>query len=243
MHRQHSALRIFTIIAAGIVLLGLSVGCSTTAPVQGNIVTGNRPLPAPSGFLGDYSQLTPRATDRMALLYINANAKWNTYTKIIVEPVQFWDAANTTVPASDEQMLASYLYNALRENLQKDFTLVDQPGPGVMKLDAAIIDASASAPVLRSVSVVIPQARLLNLVQSLGTGSYAFVGSAQVEAQITDSLTGTRLAAAVDKRQGGMALRTATQNRWGDAKNILDFWAQRTAQRLIELRTQGKISD
>jgi hypothetical protein len=140
-------------------------------------------------------------------------------------------------------MLASYLYNALRENLQKDFTLVDQPGPGVMKLDAAIIDASASAPVLRSVSVVIPQARLLNLVQSLGTGSYAFVGSAQVEAQITDSLTGTRLAAAVDKRQGGMALRTATQNRWGDAKNILDFWAQRTAQRLIELRTQGKISD
>jgi hypothetical protein len=243
MQRQHSALGIFSVIAAGIVLLFFTVGCSTTAPPRANIVTGNRPLPVQSGFLGDYSQLTPRAADRMALLYINPNVNWNTYTKIILEPVQFWDSANTTVPASDQRMLASYLYSALRESLQNDFTLVDQPGPGVLKLEAAIIDASASTPVLRSVSVILPQAFLLNRVQSLGTGSYAFVGSAQVEGQITDSMTGTRLAAAVDQRQGGMSIRTATQGSWGDAKNILDFWAQRTAQRLIELRTQGKTSE
>jgi len=72
-----------------------------------------------------------------------------------------------------------------------------------MRIQIALTDATSATPGLRSVSVVVPQARVLNLVQSMGTGSYAFVGSAQAEAQITDSVTGERLAASVDKREGG----------------------------------------
>ena len=243
MKQQCSAVSIFTVLATVLILISLTAGCATTAPPQSNIVTGERPVPAQSGFLGDYSQLKPGGKDQAALVYINPDAKWNTYTKIIVEPVQFWDSANSEVPVGDQQMLATYFYNTLRDYLQTGFLLVDQPGPGVLKLQAAITNATGSVPVLRTVSVIVPQARVLNTAQSLATGSYAFAGSAQAEGQITDSVTGIRLAAGVDLRQGGMSLKAAGQAKWADAQNVLDFWAQRIAQRLVELRTQGKLAD
>jgi Protein of unknown function (DUF3313) len=62
------------------------------------------------------------------------------------------------------------------------------------------MDATTAVPGLRSVSVVVPQARILNPAQCLATDSYAFVGSAEAEMKVTDSLSGELLAEAVDKR-------------------------------------------
>ncbi len=87
-------------------------------------------------------------------------------------------------------MLTAYFYNQLKEQLQKNFTLVDQGGPGVLQLQVALVSASAAIPGLRTVSVVIPQARILTAGASLATGSYAFAGSCQAEMKVTDSATG-----------------------------------------------------
>ncbi len=54
-----------------------------------------------------------------------------------------------------------------------------------MKLAVALTDASAAVPGLRTISIVVPQARTLNLIQSVATGSYAFVGSAEGDAKLT----------------------------------------------------------
>ncbi len=75
-----------------------------------------------------------------------------------------------------------------------------------MRLQVALTDATAATPVLRTVTVIVPQARTLNMVQSLGTGSYLFVGHATAEGQVIDSVNGQRLAAFVDEREGGVAL-------------------------------------
>ncbi len=248
MMRNHvSVLRSLTVVAACLCLICVAAGCaSTTSQPQANVIDrskGEKPSVTKSGFLGDYSQLKPGEKDRAALVYVKPGVNWSSYNSIIVEPVQFWGGSGDAASASDHQMLASYFYNALRENLQKSLSLTDKPGPGVMKLQVAISDASASTPILRSVSVIVPQARVLNSVQSLATGSYAFVGSAQAEGQIVDSVTGERLAAAVDKREGGMGIAAAAQWKWGDAQNILDFWAQKLPQRIVELQKSGKTSD
>jgi hypothetical protein len=103
-------------------------------------------------------------------------------------------------------------------------------------LHVAIVNASTATPVLRSVSVVVPQARILNGLQSLATGSYAFVGSAEAEMKARDATTGQLLAGAIDKRAGGMALSTAAQWQWGDAKNAMDYWANRITVRLLDLQ-------
>jgi hypothetical protein len=94
------------------------------------------------------------------MVYVNSNAQWSQYNKILVQPVEFWDDPSTSVSASDQQMLGDYFYNKLKEDLSKDFTLVDQPGPGVLVLRVAIVNATTATPGLRTVSVIVPQARV-----------------------------------------------------------------------------------
>ena len=104
-----------------------------------------------------------------------------------------------------------------------------------MIIRAAIVNASAADAGLRSVSVVIPQARMLNYVQSLTTGHAAFAGSAEAAGKISDGVSGQLLAASVDERVGGMAVSQAGQMRRGDAESAMDYWAQKLAQRVVQL--------
>jgi hypothetical protein len=109
-------------------------------------------------------------------------------------------------------MLVNFFQQALRDELSKKFEVVDQAGPGVMRLQVAITDVSAATPGIRTISLVIPQARTLNTLKYAATGSYAFVGGAQVEGKLTDAVTGQVLAEAVDKRIGGGSLEAAQGN-------------------------------
>jgi len=239
--RNHLAGRVISRIAAtGLTLLLLLSGCSTTVestPAAAKALESGGPLPpAVTGFFGaDASKLAVGPEGGAALAYINQNAQWSKYTKIQLMPVEFWAAADSKVSASDQQILTTYFYNKLTEDLGKSFTLVAQPGPDVLTLRVALMDATTAVPGLRSISVIVPQARILNGAQSLATGSYAFVGSAEAEMKATDSTTGEMLAGAVDQRAGGMGIKGAASFQWGDAENAMDYWAQKITSRLDEL--------
>jgi hypothetical protein len=196
-----------------------------------------------SGFLtpNEYAMLTPTSGDKLAAMrYINASAPWSIYNKIMVAPVTYWSDSNTKVPADVQQKLTNYLYAKLTQALQaKGFQIVNTPGPGTAVIKAAIMDADAATPGLRTVSVIVPQARILNMVGKELTGSYAFSGSIQSEGKVTDSQSGQLLAAWVDKRSGGMSVKNADVWKWGDAENVMNYWAQNFAQRAYELHTGG----
>jgi hypothetical protein len=230
--------------AAGLVAMLLASGCSTTVqstPEAAKALQSGAPLPpAVTGFFGaeDAARLAPGPEGGAALAYINPNAQWSKYTKIQLQPVEFWAGEDSKVSTSDQQMLTAYFYNTLKTDLAKNFTPVDQAGPDVMTLRVALMDATTATPGLRSISVIVPQARILNGVQSLATGSYAFVGSAEAEMKATDSATGALLAAAVDQRAGGMGIKGAASFQWGDAENAMDYWAQKISSRILQL--QGK---
>jgi hypothetical protein len=201
------------------------------------VTEGGQLSPAVSGFFGDsYSLLQTGKQGQAAMVYVNPNAQWKQYDKILLEPVEFWDSPDTTVSPADQHMLTAYFYDQLKTDLERDFTIVDQGGTGVIVLQVALTNATTATPGLRSVSVVIPQARILNGLQSLATGSYAFVGSAEGEMKVTDASTGQLLAAAIDKREGGIALSAAAQWQWGDAENAMNYWAQKISVRLLELQ-------
>ena len=224
-------------------LLGFVSGCATTVqstPEAAKAVESGGPLPpAVTGFFGaDASKLAPGPEGGAALAYVNSNAQWSKYTKIQLQPVEFWAAEDSKVSASDQQTLTTYFYNVLTTDLAKNFTLVNQPGSDVMTLRVALMDATTATPGLRSISVLVPQARILNGAQSMATGSYAFVGSAEAEMKATDSVSGELLAAAVDQRAGGMGMKGAASFQWGDAENAMDYWAQKISSRLLQL--QGK---
>ncbi len=229
--------------AFGILVALLAAGCSTTVesqPEAAKAVESGGLLPASvTGFLGpDASKMAPGPSGGAALVWVNPNAQWANYNKILLDPVQFWAAADSKVSTADQQVLTEYFYNALTTNIQKQgFTLADQPGPGVIRLQVALMDATTATPGLRTISVVVPQARVLNLAQSLATDSYAFVGSAQAEMKATDSVSGDLLAEAVDQRAGGMGLKGAASFQWGDAQNAMDYWSEKIPQRLNQLKS------
>src|SRR5215510_13100686 len=144
----------------------------------------------------------------------------------------FYGSDTTKISAADQQALTNYFYQVLREELGKKYQVVDQAGPGVMKLQVALTDTEGATPGLRSVSMVIPQARTLNTLKYAATGTYAFIGGAEGEMKLTDAASGQLLAAAVDKRVGGGSLETAAQWQWGDAENAMKAWATQLADRL-----------
>jgi Protein of unknown function (DUF3313) len=161
----------------------LATGCATT-----EIATVKR---ASSSFLGnDNVLLTPGETDKgqAGLRNFNPAAQWRQYNKIMIEPVTFWGDEASKVAPSDQQALSTYFNGALEKELDQKFQIVTTPGPGVMRLQVAVTDAEAATPCLRTVSLVLPQARLLSTVGSLATGEQVFAGSLQAEAKVRNAM-------------------------------------------------------
>ncbi|MFZ2171488.1 MAG: DUF3313 domain-containing protein [Methylococcaceae bacterium] len=217
----------------GLCLLLLSA-CTTTQKVAINQSDVNCVFLA-----NDCALLTPGGEDQADLRYVNPAAQWNQYNKILIDPVTFWAGDSTPISAADQQMLVNYFFQQLKTKLGQKFEIVNQPGPGVMKLDVAIIDAETATPVMRSISMIVPQGHMLANLEYLATGSFPFVGAAQAEAKITDSVSGQILALAVDKRIGGGSFTTGFQWQWGDAEDAVNAWADLGVNRLSAW-TSGK---
>ncbi len=212
----------------------LLAGCAVTQKAQIEQAGLN------CGLLGpDCARLTPGGKEQAGLRFINPAAKWTNYSKVMVEPVGFYGGDTTKVSAEDQQKLVNYFNEQLTEQLKTKFEIVQEPGQGVMKIQAAMTDASAATPGLRSVSMIVPQAHTLSSLKYLATGTYPFVGGSQAEAKITDSMTGEVLAEAVDRQIGGGAFKTGFQWKWGDAENAIKHWCEMMTERLSSW-TSGK---
>ena len=186
------------------------------------------------GFIGPVcSQLkTGTPGQQIAWLYTNPAVDWTKYKKLMLQPVTYWDDEKSKVSVEEQHRLTNFLYATLEQELTKQFQIVDQDGPDVMQLQVALIDVAAATPVLRTITMVIPQARILATLKRGITGSYPFVGGVQAEFKLTDSLTGQVLAAGVDRRIGGGNVSTAAQWEWGDAENVMKAWSKLAADRL-----------
>ena len=98
------------------------------------------------GFLGSTcSQLKEGGEGQAALRYVSPAAKWTQYKKIMIQPVTFWSDEQSKVAVADQQRMVNFLYGALNEQLSKQFEIVDQDGPDVMKLQVALTARSSVA--------------------------------------------------------------------------------------------------
>ena len=170
----------------------------------------------------------------LALLMLTGCA---TTGRIMLEPVTFWGDDVGKMSPADQQALGTYFNAALEREFGKHFDIVTTPIPGAVRLQVAVVDAEAATPGLRSISLVVPQARVLTAVGSMATGEQVFAGSLQVESRFTDAATGQLLAAAVARGIGGGSVKAAAQVKWGDAQNAMDLFARRAATNLSALTT------
>ena len=173
------------------------------------------------GFLSDYSHLEPFDD---GLRYINFK-KLGNYSKFIFDPVAVHFHEEAKGKKTDEEtlkQLKNYMHSAIIkaiEALPRSYAVVSKPGPGVARVRVAMTDVDKSSPVLN----IIPQTKLT------GVG----LGGMSMEGEVVDSQTNEQIGAVI-QTQKGKRLSLAGITKWGDAKAVMDDWADRFRKRLDE---------
>lgn len=190
-----------------------------------------------SSFLGDYSALQTGKEGEALKIYINPQYQQSCkrYDKVLIEPVRIWVRENSDLselPTDDRQILVNHLHGSLVSEMGKHYQIVNTPQPGTLRIKTAITEAEGSWATLDTVSSFVPQLLVMSKLKEVATGTGTFVGKASGEADITDAMTGERIAAAADRIVGAKSAIGVT-SKWDDVTRAFDFWAERMAYRLV----------
>jgi len=204
----------------------LTVACTKPA------TPGVKKMPANqeySGFLKDYSKLAPNPDLEGAVkTYVNTDAQKNLhkYVAVIIDPVEVYlasDADDTKIPEKTRAAAANYFRAALTKAVSDAFPAVDEPGPLVLRLRAAIIGVDVGGTVAAA-------DKPKDATEAVDNA--ANIGKVGVEIELVDSVTGEQLAAAVDREPLGDGAEIAAGNISRHEKSLaarqaFDEWASR----------------
>ncbi|MBV5328272.1 MAG: DUF3313 domain-containing protein [Chlorobium sp.] len=189
-----------------------------------------------TGFLGDYSQLKPGRDDQAALVYIKPGTQIKPNTKLMFDRITVVlsdQAAYKAVDPAVLKELTDYYQSAIFKALKGGYEIVDKPGPDVLRVRVAITELKPAKPLANTMSTIIPVGIVVSGATKATTGDNLGTGEAGTEVELIDSVTGERIAAAVDRRQGGKGV---FRGEWEDTKDAFDYWAQTFRKRLDEMQ-------
>lgn len=169
---------------------------------------GTAAAPELSRFLSDHEQLQPGRADQAQLIYINPEANFAPYQRVLIEPVVLWEPDGeklSDVPRPELEQLSRSLQESMRRELAQEFDIVEEPEPGTLRLRLALVDVERSS-----------------------TSSDAvFMGTVSIEVEVLDASSGERLVAAADLRGNREPV---------DVGKAFDTWAARARARLSAFR-------
>ena len=224
---KQEKMRLFVMLIA---LVGLLLaGCAPTLQA--------RKVDVEKTVLVDPSILEKGSEGQPLYRYVKPGVDWKMYTKVIIDPViVYQEAAMDEKTRENYQTLANNAFLFFTKELEKEVTVVTEPGPGTLRLQFAIVSAEKSAPVRMFLTTIVPVGLVFSAGKYAATGKPMAVGEITGEGRITDSVTGELLAAALDKRVGGKELRGIFRGSWQDADTALQYWAELMRYRLCQFR-------
>lgn len=178
-----------------------------------------------SGFLGDYSALQPDPTHPGTLYYEKPGLDWAHYTKLMLDPVIVHyapGAEERQIDPEELETLVQYFREAVIEKVQDAYPVVDEPGPDVLRIRAAVTD-------------VIPANPTANVAAAVAVGIPLDMGGASIEAEFLDSVSQERIAALVDQKAGSHLDFIGGFTRWGHVKGAFSKWAKELRSSLDEV--------
>jgi hypothetical protein len=178
-----------------------------------------------SGFLGDdYSKMKKGNGDSAAYSWVKEGVDFSRYNKFIIEkPVILLTAekdGKVAVDPDDLKNLSDSFRKKLVEELQDGYSVVEQPGEGVLRIRPAITSVKGTS--------------VANVASKLLVSVNVDTGHAVMEAAAEDSVSGERLAAAVDGREGSRIGMVSGYTKWGHTKAAFSAWAKRFKERVDE---------
>ncbi|MHC4942074.1 MAG: DUF3313 domain-containing protein [Planctomycetota bacterium] len=191
-----------------------------------------------SSFLNDYSMLEDSGGNDPLLMYRNPDADFRYYDKVLLEPPSIWRPAESPlgeINDEDAKLLCKYLYLNVKKQINKKYELAREPGPGVIRLQLAITEASDSMEDTEMLAMVVPVGIPIAASRQLRTDTAAFVRATSLEGKFTDSETGELLFAAVDRWVDSKSVDGYFSS-WADVKEAYYYWAQDLKKEIDELR-------
>jgi hypothetical protein len=182
-----------------------------------------------AGFLKDYSKLAPNPKlEGNVKTFTQPDARKNihNYVAVIVDPVEVYlaaDADAAKLPEKTRAAVANYFRAALIHAVSDAFPPVDEPGPLVLRLRAAVIGVDAGG----AVAAADKPADINEAVDNA-----ANISKVGVEIELLDSVTGDQIAAMVDREPLGVGAEVASteisrHEKSMAARAAFDEWASR----------------
>ncbi len=201
-------MQVFRAICVAAIVSTMAAGCATVQD------------PGKFGFISDYSKLEEIAENH--LFYDSGNL--GNYSKFIIEPVaMLYRETEEKRVFDDEELedLQTHFLDTVRESLteKNGYQLVEAPGPGTARLHIGITDVDDTIGAL-NISIY---------TKITGAG----LGGAAMEGEIVDSVTGEQIAAVIRWGSGSRILRAGFTHT-GDAKILMDRWADHLRDRIDE---------
>ena len=184
---------------------------------------------AKTGFLKDYSKLQPHPDVDGRFRYINPNIDASKYNKFIVDPVAInlsKKGKERDIDPKDMQKLANYFRKRIAVELNKGYQIVRSPGPDVIRIRTSISEVDKTNRLL----MIHPATKL----------SGAGLGGAGAEIELVDSVTGERIAAAIDNHKGSRRDMAGGFQKFGHAEAVMEKWAE-DLKKMID-KVHGKTS-
>lgn len=213
----------------------------TCIVVLGVAGCASKPQPLPfSGFLDNYSGIRPAPDESGVWVYRKADLNLNPYTKIMIDPLTVWPIQSSRYGGINTLamwQLALAFQDRMGKALEGGYTVVSEPGPGVLRLRAALTHVTLERPSLKTPGPILPLANDILLMSSEEiSGLMIRGGEATIEAELLDSQTQDRLVAYIEKRHSAHVFVAEDQYSFGPVLEIFEYWARKLRQRLDEER-------
>ena len=159
-------------------------------------------------FVGSFNRVPNTAVE---YAYINQEADFSQYTKLMSGGLEIYVPEEAEPPdPADLDRIRGYFRDAFTAALGDDYEVVADPGPGVLKVSAQVIDMKMTA----GGAVYEPGGRLRDIVAH---GELTFL------MEMSDSQTGQVLARAGDKSTDISAEQGEAT--WADVQRAAEYWA------------------
>jgi hypothetical protein len=166
-----------------------------------------------------------------AIIYRKPGVDISMYTKVLIDPIEIWISEDTDYKGLDPdeaKSITDTLRQALKDELEPDYPVVNEPGPGVLGIRIAITNVGMKKK-KRGLLGYTPVGLVLTTAGDLA-GLRMELASAVIEAEALDGESHEQLAALIDPFRQDEEEDVS----WENVRKHLSFYAKRLRTRLLE---------
>lgn len=185
---------------------------------------------AASDFIENMPQLAQDPDRPGAMIWEKPELNRAAYTRVMIEPITIYispDSKEKGLKADELKVLADGFLEALTHTLEPEIAVVNQPGPGVMYIRAALVDVKM-ANKKRGLMGYTPVGLVVTAAAN-AAGARVILKDATLEVEVLDAVSGERLGVLTDKAPTAAG---AGELSWESIGNTFTYYAERLKQRM-----------